>query len=276
MKSAKKRGYGFENGVEEAATRASASQKKRAEMHVETRSMRSGAVDIFAMEIPRRPRSKTNATIVPMADFNFQALPSMLENETLSKHPVHAWPSFIQKTHVKAPRKPKSDATPRRIVTPKNDPNGSLGILSTEPRTRRRRRQIIEDFEWSEDESGKDSPQAQKRARGRKSAHSLGDDSERVQSIRKIIQRCLRKPTPPNPIPSTSVRPPMPKPPPLIQKRNRREPPKDRLPSLERMETCPTVACLLKKGVIRLGDFVELLPLDSGLTICGWVTHRGT
>ena len=210
----------------------------------------------------------------------------------------------------KAPRKPKSDATPQRIVFEQNGTS-----RERRQRRRRPSCGLPSETEFTDDmrDDANRSRFVNKRARvntihtrgrakierERISKKTKQDDSHKKRSLRSVIDRCQKEeksrtttttattsvekepppptelvnetissPTPPpesdvvDPSPSPSLSPP--------------PTPEETAPEDDiHPDCCPTVADLLQKGLVRVGDYVNLNSANSDLMIEGWITCRG-
>ena len=273
---------------------------------------RSTVADIFSMKIPRRPRSKRSTTVVKLMNFSFRDLPSLLDKKTMSRRQRLSSTQLQQKSEEKdeekiprkAPRKPKSDATPQRIVFEQNG-------TSRERRQRRRRPScgMPSETEFTDDmrDDASRSRFENKRARlntihtrgrakierERISKKTKQDDSHKKRSLRSVIDRCqkeeksrtttttattsVEKEAPPstelvNEIISSPTSPPesdVVDPPPTPDATTT---PEDDI----HPDCCPIVSDLLRKGLVRAGDYVNLNSANSDLMIEGWITCRGT
>lgn len=246
-------------------------------------------VDVLAMEVPRRPRSKRNTTVVKLANFSFRDLPALYNGGTQSQETPASKPPVAavgengeEKVRRKAPRKPKSDAAPQRVVF-----DDAPGIRRGLPRKSRMRTQtglllatsidkddafFTEDLEFTPWRVTEKRRPYQRRTLGKTSKR----DGGRKRSLRAIIDNCVQQRQTRNVQALPAAFKPMTDSPMVIPQRSHQEfRTEAMLTAAAHVDCCPTVSCLLTKGVLQAGDYVELVPVDSKLTIHGWVTHRG-
>lgn len=246
-------------------------------------------VDIFSIDVPRRPRSKRNTTVVKLGSFNFRDLPSLYNSKTLSATPLQAATTHVtadEKTRRKAPRKPKSDAAPQRVVFDEGESQGQ----TRRPRRIKKPRPVIgeglfasgaEFEELFSSEREAECSAAYKNERGRNYQKrsvikSCKREGVRKRSLRSVIDGCLRQQRRRKTSRLVDAYRPRAGGSTLSSHRSLQGQPLENtsLPEAE-PDCCPTISCLLKKGAIEAGECVELIPINSNLTIHGWVTHRG-
>jgi len=264
--------------TELAPSQPVASLEEKPQRSVE--SSEQDLVDVFALDVPRRPRSKRNTTVLKLANFTFRDLPSMYNGQSQSTEAPAR--ETQEKTWRKAPRKPKSDAAPQRIVV-----EDILGQRrhTRKPRAATRNGLLLsasidsdEPFLTDKDLEFLGSTKSERIQPVQRKAICKADrkDGMRKRSLRVIIDKCVRQQrskNPPTPSPVVKPRCEVPQ---LIPPRRQQTFSPEEVPTAGmHMDCCPTISCLLMKGALRAGDYVELITLDSNLTIRGWVTHRG-
>jgi len=258
-------------------------------------------VDIFALAVPRRPRSKRATTVVNLMNFTIRDLPSMFLEKSPSTKTEEQSQNKSQeiygRMHRKAPRKPKTDSAPRKVVSLDSAASAGGRRRKRKPRDFGKMGFISTGSTDSDGDIGQGNPERTHRNKARsksfrkKIARAPRLTGNRVGSLKNVIHNCVNgKPVQQHPAPSVRSLPPSPEKDPQseeveedkVEKSPEPAPtPSPVRPEGSRTETqagpsyCLTISNMLKRGEIKPGDWVQATDPDSGLAIEGWVTHRG-
>jgi len=235
-------------------------------------------------------------------NFTIRDLPSMFLEKSPSTKTEEQSQNKSQEIYVrmhrKAPRKPKTDSAPRRVVSLDSAASAGGRRRKRKPRDFGKMGFISTGSTDSDDDMSRGNPEKTHRNKARskslrkKIARAPRLTGNRVGSLKNVIHNCVNgKPVQQQSVPFVSSLPPSPEKEPQPEEMEEDEvekspepaltPPSPAKPEGNRTETqadpsyCPTISNMLKRGEIKPGDWVHATDPDSSFAIEGWVTHRG-